>query len=113
MIGTILLDQEDRYLIDGTLPKRPVYDKQLLAELINTHYITPEGGAILPTSLKATARFNKAGRGMLGIRIQEVAESSVLLVSRTRDARKGSYDKKFRLDNFVKLEGVEIWLRVK
>lgn len=113
MIATILLDQDDRYLIAGDLPRRPTNDKELLTKLVETHFITQEGGAILPPSIKSVARYNRAQRGMLGIRIPEIADSSVLIVNRTKDKRTSKDCKKFRLDNFVRVEGAEVWIKLK
>lgn len=105
-IGSLLLDQNDRYVIDDTLPNRPSNDKAWLKLLIENLNVPTKNLRYLPKSLHPSS---KDMQGFLGIRIRDIATADILLIHRTHDTREGG--KKFRLDNYEKLEKVEIWVR--
>ena len=104
-IGSLLLDQNDRYVIDDTLPNRPSNDKAWLRLLVRNLNVKEADLAYLPRSIRPKVDM----QGFLGIRIRDIATADILLIHRTHDTREGG--KKFRLDNYEKLEKVEIWVR--
>lgn len=104
-IGSLLLDQEDRYVIDDTLPNRPDNDKNWLRLLVRNLNVKEADLAYLPRSIRPMVDM----QGILGVRIRDIAEANILLVHRTHDTREGG--KKFRLDNYEKLEKVEVWVK--
>lgn len=113
MIGIILLDQKNRYLVDGKLPKRPLNDKKLLTTMVSNMLLSLDAFRVLPSYLlKAYDATKPSECGLLGYRIPEIGASDVILVNRTLDDTKVSdNDKTFRLDEFVKLDTVEVWIK--
>lgn len=113
MIGIILLDQKNRYLVDGNLPKRPLNDKKLLHTLVATMFVPERGIKKLPKSMVNAYWETRANdKGDLGVTIPDIGASDVILVNRTIDDTKASEcDKTFRLDDFVKLDTVEVWIK--
>lgn len=102
ILGTILLDTEDNYIsFDGKLPKRPQYDKELLATLVAKNTISKEGYNLLPKSMREVATVTEK-EPTLPITIVEIdALTDLLLVSRSYSNVK--LGKKFRLNKFEQI----------
>lgn len=107
MVGSLLVDQLDRYSVNGRLPRRPSNDKQLLHALVSLGNCSDK--SILPPSMQDIG----GNEFMLATRIRDIADSNLLLVNRTYDpiVFSPALDKQFRFDNFVKLGEVELWVR--
>lgn len=108
MIGIVLLDQYNRYLIGNDLPQRPNRDKELLSLLVSHFEVSDAAKAILPPSISSLAGTKPP---QLGIKIREIGKSDVIIVHRTKDFRPIGFDRVFRLDGYSKLEGVELWIK--
>ncbi len=109
MVGTILLDMYDNYVDDeGNLPSRPPFDKELLKAVIKGNTVTKDGEALLPDSLLKVAKPNKS---IVPITIRELANADVLIVVRSNVRLING--KKFRLDNFKRLNKgtIQIYIR--
>lgn len=110
MIGLILLDEYGRYLVNGELPKRPENDKELLTKFLTDAIVSDEAAEILPKSILNKAYV--APQPSAGVKIRELAECDILLVHRTVDNTDWTNKcRLFRLGNFKKLTGVEVWMR--
>ena len=116
IVGTILLDPFDRYVDEeGNLPSpRPIFDKDLLRELVKGEIISNEGFELLPPSIANVAKDITSKREpTVPITISEIdALSDILIVVRTTKAISGN--RTFRFDNFkmiVKQPSLEIWVR--
>lgn len=109
-VGTLLLDQNDNYLVDGHLPERPPYDKAFLKALATGQALTTKGLELLPLSIVTTA-YQQGDKGLLtGIR--EISEEAHLLIV-TRSSERG-IGKKFDFKNFIrriKMYDIELWVR--
>lgn len=109
-VGTLLLDQNDNYLVKGELPKRPSFDKAFLKALCTQQTLTRKGIELLPPSIIAVRSFYD-NEGLL-IGIKEISEHAhLLIIVRSSEAGEG---KKFRFDNFKKYistNEVELWVR--
>lgn len=109
MFGTILLDYQDRYVVQGELPTRPEHDKDLLRAIVSSGYVTPEGKLRLPPSLQ-----NVRSDSTVAVTIKELALADLLLVNRTMDNRNFSKAcRQFRFTNHEFIGKVEVWLRKK
>lgn len=113
MIGIILLDKHNRYLVDGKLPKRPKHDKELLTTMVSNMLVSlPAFKELPPYLLKAYNSTKPCDAGLLGYKIPEIGASDIILVNRSDDdAEFSGGDKTFRLDDFVKLDTVEVWIK--
>lgn len=113
MIGIILLDKHNRYLVDGKLPKRPEHDKELLTTMVSNMLVSlPAFKELPPYLLKAYNSTKPCDTGLLGYKIPEIGASDIILVNRSDDdAEFSGGDKTFRLDDFVKLDTVEVWIK--
>lgn len=111
MVGTILLTQNDIYVKeDGSLPSRPKFDKNLLANLAKSNFVSQVGYDLLPKSIQHLVMVND--NYTYPITIEELNKCRILIVSRSRETAIG---KKFRFDNFkllVKGRKVEIWISI-
>jgi len=112
VVGTILLTKSNKYIdTEGKLPKRPKFDKELLAGLLNSNPVSEEGYKLLPPSLQALCYTSIAPQMRVPITIIELAKAELLIVSRSPEDFEGG--KEFRLDNFkclVKDRKVELWI---
>lgn len=112
IVGTILLTKDYKYVTDdGKLPKRPRYDKELLAGIIAGGKVSDAGYNMLPLSLQKLVTVSTVPN--TPITIQELAKSDLLIVSKSLDSFEGG--KVFRLDNFkllLKDRKVELWMRI-
>ena len=116
MIATILLTKDNQYLIEGRLPKRPDFDKDLLTGLAKGLTVSKKGYAMLPNSIKREV-FNpnrNVAQPQYPVTIPEIdGLSDILLVVRSLEIG-GSDSKVFRLDNFelmLKQRDIELWIR--
>ena len=100
VVSTILLTRDNKYVKeDGSLPKRPNFDKKLLTELVRGQIISPEAIEMLPASITNVAVWNNRSEPTIGITIPEIdALTDLLIVSRSNETILGG--KTFRLDNF-------------
>lgn len=116
LVGTILLTKDNKYVTDGgKLPTRPKHDKGLLAGLVKNQTLSEHGYIMLPQSMQKTCVVNmdKPLDYSVPIAIDEIAESDLLIISRSIEEFEGG--KTFRLDNFkclVKDRKVELWIRI-
>jgi len=114
IVGTILLTKSNKYVDDeGKLPKRPKFDKELLAGILAGRPVSEEGYKLLPQSLQALCYTSIAPQMRVPITIRELAKSELLIVSRSQEDFEGG--KEFRLNNFkclVKDRKVEIWITI-
>jgi len=112
-VALILLTPNNVYVSnDGKLPKRPEFDKSLLASVIDGELVSPLGYSMLPPSMqKVTKPGPSRGGGTFPITIPEIDTAKMLIVSRSNNEMEG---KVFRMDNFkilVKQDQLEIWIR--
>ena len=117
MIATLLLTKDDQYLIEGRLPKRPDFDKELLAGLAKGLTVSASGYKMLPPSMKKDV-FSPIGNRVVPtypVTIPEIdGLSDILLVVRSLEIG-SSNSKVFRFDNFelmLKQREIELWKRV-
>ena len=109
MIGTILLNSHNHYLVNGKLPLRPEGDKDLLRALVCQGLVSQDGYNLLPESIQK--RLQKCiPDGKIAITIPELGKADILLVNRAIDEEVHLY-KEFRLDNHHKVAEVEVWLK--
>ena len=111
-VATLLLDKNDNYVYaDGSLPTRTTWDKELLKTFIQFGLISKEGYDLLPPSLQKVST-RALSKPSTPITIKEIATlSDILIITRSKDERKG---KRFRLDEFepvAKEQRLEIWRR--
>lgn len=110
LVGTLLLDQNDNYLIEGRLPRRPFFDKAFLKALTTQQQLTEKGKELMPLSIRNVA--SRMGEPGLLVGIKEISDRAhLLIVTRSAEAGIGS---KFRFDNFtlqVKTDKIELWVR--
>lgn len=117
MIGLILLDPEDNYVYsDGSLPKRPDWDKEFLINMIRGSLVLCSESTFktIPKSMLKVATFTtdilaKADYNF-GIKTFSQVPPGILIVTRGTTVKPGG--KKFRLDRFTnvyKNEGIELW----
>ena len=110
MIGTILLSKDNKYIDkDGKLPKRPIYDKDMLRAVVKGGIVSSNGYSMLPPSIKSTC--TQADNYTMPITISELAKCDMLLVNRSDTNLEGG--KIFRLDNFkciVQEKQIELWI---
>lgn len=108
-VGTILLTPGNKYCDNsGNLPSRPKHDKTLLTEICSGRRVSQKGYALLPQSIQQLCM---VGNAEVPITIEEIAQSELLIVSRsTVELAAGP---EFRFDNFkllVKDRKVELWI---
>jgi len=112
-VATILLDPNDRYVdAEGNLPKRPRWDKKLLAALVAGETVSHKGYKLLPPSIRETVEVSHMIEPY-PITIEEIdALADILIVSRSPEPLRNG--KTFRLNNFVLImlsKDIEIWKR--
>ena len=112
MIGTILLDKQDKYVDDfGNLPEREHFDKDFLLNMLKGTNVSQEGYNILPKSMRDVVSITQDEP--FPVTIPEINYlSDLLLVVRSKTLL--SNGKVFRLDNFRKLTtqgSIELWVR--
>jgi len=118
MITTLLLTKNDQYLIEGRLPKRPDFDKDLLAGLAKGLTVSKKGYDMLPNSIKKEVHcpIGISKEPNFPITIPEISGlADILLVVRSLEIG-GSDSKVFRFDNFellLKQRDIEIYMRKK
>jgi len=101
VVSTILLSRDNKYVKDdGSLPKRPNFDKALLKALCENQIVSDEAYDMLPPSIKSVVNLpTKWEEPGIGITIPEIdALTDLLIVSRSNETILGG--KTFRLDNF-------------
>ena len=112
-VGTILLTANNQYVKDdGSLPKRPKHDKELLTALATRKVVSLDGYNMLPPSIQKLVLCTNDTTEM-PITIPEISQSDLLIVSKSADKFEGG--KIFRFDNFkclVKDRKVEIWIKM-
>lgn len=113
MIGVLLLDQYNRYLVEGNLPTRPVGDKHFLYGVTRGCKLSAKGQELLPRSIVSNHCSNYNTIEPIGIGIRECGSySDILLINRTIDSTEPSEaDKIFNLDKFIRIPGGEIWMK--
>lgn len=109
MIGTILLNRHNHYLVNGELPKRPDGDKELLQAIVCNGLVTAEGAKLLPKSILRPYAMAYADN-RVAVTIPELGQADILLVNRAKDEDIFTW-KEFRLDNHHKVAEVEVWLK--
>jgi hypothetical protein len=113
MISTILLSQNDCYVSeDGKLPKRPIFDKELLNAFVKNQKVSKKGLNSLPPSMQKNLTIVENENITIGITIPEIASSNVIIIIRSDEILENG--KIFRLDNFnllVKTNKIEIWIK--
>jgi hypothetical protein len=107
-VGTLVLTQENKYLIDKELPDKPAWDKEWLRYLV----VSCKGIDASPATIKDMPRWIKQKQGKpwdlnLGISTLAVNPPDLLLITRVYDEGEGP---KFRLDDW-ELVDVEVWKR--
>lgn len=111
MIGTILLTNNDMYVkADGSLPARPIFDKELLTAFCKGSRVSVKGYNMLPPSIQAVASM-VLKEPDVAITIPELGKASVLIVVRSMELV-GAGAKQFRLDKhrlIIKQRDIEIW----
>ena len=116
MIATILLTKDDQYLIEGRLPTRPDYDKDLLTGLARGMIVSKKGFDMVPNSIKREVHcpVGISKEPNFPITIPEISGlADILLVVRSLEIG-GSDSKVFRFDNFellLKQREIELWKR--
>jgi len=117
IVGMLLIDQDDIYVReDGSLPKRPAFDKGLLLGVAtnqvgicsdNTKKDFP------PSLLKVMKDITNSDKGDLAMSPDKIDKNAhLLIISRSSDSGLGG--KKFRFDKFkrlVSMYSLEIWVR--
>ena len=108
-VGSILLSQDDKYLIDGRLPHRPDWDKDWLKYLCDC----AEGIIYSSSTAKDLPKWAKKPLSIwdlnLGISTFKDAAPDLLFVVRSEEIGKG---KQFDLSEWEKVE-VEVYRRKK
>jgi len=111
MIGTILLDSNNRYVsLEGDLPPRPWFDKEFITKFYKDSRVTPESMLKLPKSIYAVVK-GVTTVPSHAISIPELDKCDVLLIVR---AKSNLYDGFiFRLDNFKQISkgDIEVWVK--
>ena len=110
IVATLLLDLNDNYVLnDGSLPKRPQWDKALLKTFVAGESLSKAGYDMLPRSMQSIVTIDEP---TFTVTIPEIdASADILLVSRSYTKGKG---KQFKFDNFkqvLKTGQLEIWRR--
>lgn len=109
MIGSILLNKHNHYLVNGKLPLRPNGDKELLSAIVANGVISRQGWAMLPKSIRERYVMSYADSNV-AITISELGKADILLVNRALDEEIHTF-KEFRLDKHYKVAEVEVWLK--
>lgn len=113
VVGTILLDPENRYLdeAEGSLPSRPSWDKHLLASVCKKGTVSVSGAYLLPNSILEDTMLVTSNH-TVATTIPEIAEADILIVTRSEFLCSGN--KKFRFDNFKQFGSgnPEIWIKL-
>lgn len=105
MIGSLVLDQFDRYLVNGKLPSRPYGDKELLQYLVSISNVPDLTN--LPPSMRKPPEVVEF---TLATRIKDIAKSNLLIINRSYDSREiDGRSSIFRLDEHQKIGEVELW----
>jgi len=112
-VALILLTPNNVYVSDdGKLPKRPAFDKALLASVVSGEKVSPLGFDTLPPSMQEViAQGPSQGGNTFPITIPEIDTAKLLIISRSNEEMEG---KVFRMDNFkrlVKQDQLELWIR--
>lgn len=107
-IGLVLLDQENRYLVNNELPKRPDFDKQFLLNLVNNKICLASENTIkdLPKSitnscLEITENGYLNWTVNLGIKTFKEFPPAIFFISRSQESNTSLYskeDKYFDID---------------
>jgi len=117
MIGMILLTDNDEYLINGELPPRPIYDKELLHAFCYGQRLSDNALKILPNSIKNNSmKYENNGCPQpIGITIPEIANSNLIIVIRSPyTCNENDVTRKFRFDNHkcITSQGnTELWVK--
>jgi len=111
IVATLLLDRNDNYVLeDGSLPRRPQWDKALLETFVIGESLSEDGYNMVGKKLKENV-FVTHGEPY-PITIPEInALADIILVTRSYTSGKG---KRFRFNNFEKVLStgqLEIWRR--
>ena len=102
LVGTILLDLNDKYIdCDNALPVRPDFDKELLKSVVSKGFVSMRGLAILPPSIQREANYKTSEVPNIAVNISELGRADILIVSRSPKVLKGG--KRFRLDKFKQI----------
>lgn len=117
IVGMLLLDQNDIYARDnGTLPKRPSFDKELLTGVCEKQnaLCSANTAEYLPKSITNIIRNLNVGglQGDVALSPDMIDKHAHLLII-TRNDETGT-GKRFRFDKFkclVKDNAIEIWCR--
>ena len=111
----LLLDEDNCYVRDdGSLPKRPSFDKGMLLGIAKNQVplCSANTAKDLPPSLKAML-VEGSSKGDLALSPDTIDEHAHLLLI-SRNSESGIGGKKFRFDKFkrlVKMYDLEIWVR--
>lgn len=109
MIGTILLNRHNHYLVNGNLPLRPEGDKELLSALVANGVVSRQGWPLLPRSVQQRYVMSYADSN-IAVTIPELGRADILLVNRALDEDVYTA-KEFRLNKHKKVAEVEVWLK--
>ncbi|ENT7195310.1 hypothetical protein ACE65T_001804 [Campylobacter jejuni] len=108
-VGMILLDQNDRYLVDGRLPIRPECDKEMLTKFLKNEKVSSSAFIMLPESIAKNTIIDD--NNYVPVTIPELGKADILLVNRAFDIPGfNDKDKHFRLDDFIKVD-LEVYIR--
>lgn len=127
-IGLVLLDTENRYLVNGELPERPYFDKEFLLRLVKNKVCLASESTIkdLPKSvttscLEITENGYLNWNVNLGIKTFKEFPPDIFFISRSpsdTDAPKSDKDKYFDIywlnnlyDIVISHHNLEIWIR--
>jgi len=111
-VCTLLLDQHDNYVYDDdTLPRRPLWDKELLTAFVKDERLSEAGYNMLPRSIAMLT--TKSEYEPYPITIPEIdGLADIILVTRGKGQPKSG--KIFRFDNFRRIlaaDNLEVWSR--
>ena len=117
MIGIFLLTENDYYINGkGELPRRPIYDKQLLTELLRGEVVCCGKNTwdSLPQSMKQLVKRRKCTEASINLGIATFYEQPPKLLIVVRAINEFDEGKKLHLDNYKRLlrEGnLELYIR--
>lgn len=120
MTGVILLDQDNKYVYsDGSLPKRPEWDKQFLTDLIRGALVLCSENTFktIPKSMLKVATFttNIFADVDINFGIKTFGQMPPDLMIVVRGPEKSNKEgKTFRMNNYNKIfedeKGLELWV---
>jgi hypothetical protein len=102
-LGLLLLDKENNYLVDGRLPERPSFDKELLKYFVANYTISFRGNKHLPKAWDRHAVVLYPEHADVLLSISEIDEyADVILVTVSDENNISAKEKKkFRFDKFT------------